>query len=74
MTVQGIGASLSNIVAGWLTDLGGYSLAYFVHGGVALFAVAIFCTALGSIAPSPADEDDTSVNGSNRVDLAEGEG
>ncbi len=74
MTVQGIGASLSNIVAGWLTDLGGYGLAYFVHGGVALFAVAIFCTALGSIAPSPADEDDTSVNGSNRVDLAEGEG
>ncbi len=74
MTVQGIGASLSNIVAGWLTDLGGYSLAYFVHGGVALFAVAIFCTAFGSIAPSPADEDDTSVNGSNRVDLAEGEG
>ena len=68
------GQSATAIVAGWLTDLGGYSLAYFVHGGVALFAVAIFCTAFGSIAPSPTDEDDRSLNGSNRVDLAEGEG
>jgi MFS family permease len=56
MTVQGIGASLSNIIAGWLTDLGGYSLAYFVHGGAALLAVVIFLSAFRSIAPSRADE------------------
>ena len=51
MTVQGIGASLSNIVAGWLTDMGGYGLAYWVHGGVAAFAVAAFVIGRESIAP-----------------------
>jgi MFS family permease len=51
MTVQGIGASLSNVVAGWLTAKGGYALAYWVHGGVALFALAIFVIWHGSIAP-----------------------
>lgn len=51
MTVQGIGASSSNIVAGWLTDKGGYSLAYFVHGGVALIALLIFIAARREIAP-----------------------
>lgn len=42
MTVQGIGASLSNVVAGWLVQRGGYSLAYYVHGGVALIALVLF--------------------------------
>jgi hypothetical protein len=51
MTVQGIGASLSNVVAGWLTGLGGYPLAYAVHGGVAAIALAIFLLGRRSIAP-----------------------
>lgn len=51
MTVQGIGASLSNAVAGWLTAKGGYALAYWVHGGVALLALAIFVVGRHSIAP-----------------------
>ncbi len=51
MTVQGIGASLSNVVAGWLTDRGGYGLAYWVHGGVALFALALFMLGREAIAP-----------------------
>lgn len=51
MTVQGIGASLSNVVAGWLTDRGGYGLAYWVHGGVALFALALFMLDREAIAP-----------------------
>jgi MFS family permease len=42
MTVQGIGASTSNIVAGWLVDRGGYNLAYWVHGGAAAFAILLF--------------------------------
>lgn len=50
-TIQGIGASSSNIVAGWLTDLGGYKLAYWVHGGVALIAVIIFVIWRHDIAP-----------------------
>ena len=51
MTVQGIGASLSNVVAGWLTDLGGYGLAYWVHGCVALMALALFVLGRHDIAP-----------------------
>lgn len=52
MTLQGVGASLSNVVAGWLTDLGGYGLAYWVHGGVAIFALILFIAGRSLIAPS----------------------
>ncbi|MBB4237724.1 MFS transporter [Rhizobium esperanzae] len=52
MTVQGIGASFSNIVAGTLTDIGGYGLAYWVHGGVAALAFAAFLIGRDNIAPS----------------------
>jgi len=52
MTVQGIGASFSNIVAGWLTDIGGYGLAYWVHAGVAALALAAFLIGRNNIAPS----------------------
>jgi MFS family permease len=58
MTVQGIGASLSNIVAGWLTDMGGYELAYWVHGGVAILAVAAFLYGRKSIVPSQKNDMD----------------
>ncbi|WP_337269090.1 MFS transporter [Oryzifoliimicrobium ureilyticus] len=51
MTVQGIGASSSNMVAGWLTHLGGYQLAYWVHGGVAALALAVFLIGRHDIAP-----------------------
>jgi len=51
MTVQGIGASLSNVVAGWLTAEGGYALAYWVHGGVAVLALVMFVVWRGSVAP-----------------------
>ncbi|MGM4913330.1 hypothetical protein [Rhizobium sp. 768_B6_N1_8] len=54
-----------------MTDLGGYSLAYFVRGGTALFADAIFLAAFHSIAPSQTDEDAEKTEGSERVDLAE---
>lgn len=42
MTVQGIGASLSNVVAGWLVTKGGYGLSHYAGGAVALVAVALF--------------------------------
>lgn len=51
MTVQGIGASTSNVVAGWLTGIGGYSLAYWVHGGVAIIALGLFLMGRCVIAP-----------------------
>lgn len=42
MTVQGIGASLSNVVAGWLVVKGGYGLSHYAGGGVAFIALALF--------------------------------
>ena len=51
MTIQGIGASLSNIVAGWLTREGGYGLAYWVHGLAALAAIAVFLYGRREIVP-----------------------
>lgn len=60
----------ANLVAGWLTDLSGYSLAYFIHGGVALLAVAIFLSAFHAIAPSRSEGNGEPVEGSDQVDLA----
>jgi hypothetical protein len=51
MTVQGIGASSSNIVAGWLTEKGGYSLAYLFHGGIAALALMLFIANRRKVAP-----------------------
>lgn len=51
MTVQGIGASLSNVVAGWLVGEGGYALSHMVGGGVALVAFAVFWMYRKEIAP-----------------------
>lgn len=58
MTVQGIGASTSNVVAGWLTGMGGYALAYWAHGGIAALAVAAFLIGRKAIAPEQKSEDE----------------
>ena len=42
MTVQGVGASLSNVVAGWLVTKGGYAMSHLVGAGIALVAIALF--------------------------------
>ncbi len=42
MTMQGIGAALSNGVAGWLVTLGGYGLSHYVGAAVAALALALF--------------------------------
>jgi MFS family permease len=55
MTMQGIGASLSNVVAGWLTTIGGYGLSHYAGGGVALIALAIFLVFRKEIAPPEND-------------------
>lgn len=51
MTVQGIGASLSNGVAGWLTTKGGYALSHLVGGGIAAIAIVMFLIYRHEIAP-----------------------
>lgn len=54
MTMQGIGASLSNVVAGWLTTIGGYGLSHYFSGAIALVALGVFLLWRRDIAP-PAD-------------------
>lgn len=51
MTVQGIGASTSNVVAGWLVAQGGYGLSHFVGAGIALIALAVFAWKRHTIFP-----------------------
>lgn len=53
MTMQGVGASLSNVGAGYLVTQGGYGLSHFVGGGVALVAVALFVLFRRKIVPGP---------------------
>ena len=45
MTLQGVGASLSNVVAGTLVTWRGYQFSHLVSAGIAVVAVAIFCAA-----------------------------
>lgn len=52
MTVQGLGASLSNVVAGYVVSQGGYAVSHLIGGGVALIAVAVFAIYHKEIAPS----------------------
>ncbi|MDO1583885.1 MFS transporter [Rhizobium oryzicola] len=56
MTVQGVGASLSNVVAGWLVTKGGFPLSHYVGGAIAFAAMAIFILYRKEIIP---DEHDT---------------
>ena len=56
MTVQGVGASLSNVVAGWLVAQGGYGLSHFVGGGIAFVALALFASKRHTIFPAAPSE------------------
>lgn len=58
MTVQGIGASLSNVVAGWLVTKGGYPLSHLVAAGIALVAFAVFLVYRKDIAPKAGGDGD----------------
>ncbi|WP_366510624.1 MFS transporter [uncultured Pseudacidovorax sp.] len=42
MTVQGLGASLSPAIGGWLAQLFGYQVAFYVLGGFALASLALW--------------------------------
>ncbi|OLP56691.1 MFS transporter permease [Rhizobium rhizosphaerae] len=55
MTVQGIGASSSNIVAGTLTQDFGFHAAYWLHGAVALLALIPFLIFRRDVAPHARD-------------------
>jgi hypothetical protein len=52
MTVQGLGASLSPAIGGWLAQLLGYHIAFFVLGGFALASLGLWIGFAGLLRPA----------------------
>jgi len=57
MTVQGLGASLSPALGGWLAQLLGYHVAFFVLGGFAIVSVGLWVGFAGLLRPACAGMD-----------------
>jgi MFS family permease len=55
MTVQGVGASLSPAIGGWLAQALGYHVAFFVLGSFALVSVALWVGFGGTLRPACAN-------------------
>jgi MFS family permease len=51
-TVQGLGASLSPAIGGWLAQELGYRVAFFVLGSFALVSVALWLGFAGTLRPA----------------------
>jgi MFS family permease len=52
MTVQGVGASLSPAIGGWLAQLIGYKLAFFILGSFALVSLALWIGFAATLRPA----------------------
>ncbi|RZF64636.1 MFS transporter [Sphingomonas populi] len=52
MTVQGLGASLSPAIGGWLAQLLGYHVAFFVLGSFAFVSLALWLGFAGTLRPA----------------------
>lgn len=52
MTVQGVGASLSPAIGGWLAQALGYHVAFYVLGSFAIVSVAIWLGFAGTLRPA----------------------
>jgi len=50
-TLIGVGASLSNLIAGWVAQVGGYSAAFLFLAGVAVLGAAVFWALMPETAP-----------------------
>ncbi|HWK95148.1 MAG TPA: hypothetical protein VNR39_06975 [Pseudolabrys sp.] len=55
MTVQGIGASLSPAIGGWIAQQFGYPAAFIVLGSFALGSIAIWLGYAGALKPACAE-------------------
>jgi MFS family permease len=67
MTVQGLGASLSPAIGGWLAQLLGYHIAFYILGSFALASLALWIGFAGTLRPACAgvrDPDSDSAAGS----------
>lgn len=52
MTVQGVGASLSPAIGGWLAQMLGYHIAFYVLGGFSLVSLALWIGFAGTLRPA----------------------
>ena len=52
MTVQGVGASLSPAIGGWLAQSFGYEATFLVLGGFAIVSVALWVGFAGLLRPA----------------------
>jgi MFS family permease len=55
MTVQGVGASLSPAIGGWLAQMLGYHITFFILGSFAFASVALWLGFAGTLWPACAD-------------------
>nr|AGU10506.1 Major Facilitator Superfamily [uncultured organism] len=58
MTVQGVGASLSPAIGGWLAQLLGYQSAFFILGSFAIVSVGLWVGFAGTLRPACANTRD----------------
>jgi MFS family permease len=56
MTVQGIGASLSPAIGGWIAQALGYSAAFLILGAFALVSIFLWCAFASSLKPACATQ------------------
>ena len=61
MTVQGVGASLSPAIGGWIVHFLGYHIAFLILGGFALGSVALWLGAAGIMKPACAGRPDATL-------------
>ena len=59
MTVQGVGASLSPAIGGWLAQALGYQTAFYILGSFAVASVALWVGFAGTLRPACAAPKDT---------------
>ena len=52
MTVQGLGASLSPAIGGWIAQLFGYRIAFLILGSFALISLALWIGLAGLLRPA----------------------
>ena len=52
MTVQGVGASLSPAIGGWIAQLLGYRIAFYILGGFALGSLALWLGFAATLRPA----------------------
>jgi MFS family permease len=60
MTIQGLGASLSPAIGGWLAQELGYHVAFYILGSFALASLALWIGFAGTLRPACAGTQDIS--------------